>query len=170
MIAIEHFLGKTVELPEDLRYHIKQGLWARKTDNSIVFGLSQPALVLLGGFKDMEWLVNDGEEVSPGDTVLFAITTKILYIDVPLGGAIGFNTAAREHPEKIISDPYGDGWIFSVRAPGECENAYLSLASADAYVDSLRKTDGFRNAKGLKGGVSGMCKAVYSGINSQKLS
>lgn len=169
MAILEKFLGKQVEIPENLRYQMKQGLWAKKLDKNIVFGLTQPALVLLGGVKDIEALVSDGTIVKPGDSVFFAITTKILYIDVPIGGAIQYNKSIQENPAAIGNNPYGDGWLFRIQPEGDIEKSYLTLASTKEYILSLSKTDGLRNPLGLKGGVSGMCKAVYSGINNQNL-
>jgi len=169
MAILEKFLGKRVEIPEDLRYQMKQGLWAKKLDKNIVFGLTQPALLLLGGVKDIEALVSEGTIVKPGDSVFFAITTKILYIDVPIGGAIQYNKSVQENPAAIGDNPYGEGWLFRIQPEGDIEKSYLTLASTKEYILSLSKTDGLRNPLGLKGGVSGMCKAVYSGINNQNL-
>ena len=43
------------------------------------------------------------------------------------------------------------------------------MNSAEEYAESLGTTEGARNPEGLKGGVSGICKAVYTGIGEQKL-
>jgi len=43
------------------------------------------------------------------------------------------------------------------------------LADSGAYLQSLKATDGYKNPEGRKGGVSGICKAVYSGIREQKM-
>jgi glycine cleavage system H lipoate-binding protein len=169
MAVLEKFLGKRVEIPEDLRYQVKQGLWAQKQDMNIVFGLTQPALVLMGGVKDIEALVNDGTIVNPGDSVLFAITKKILYIDVPVCGAIQYNKKIQENPAQIGENSYGDGWLFMIQPQDDIDKSYLSLASSKEYIQSLSKTEGLKNPLGLKGGVSGMCKAVYSGIGEQNL-
>jgi hypothetical protein len=37
------------------------------------------------------------------------------------------------------------------------------------YLKNLQNSEGFKNPEGLKGGVSGVCKAVYSGIRMQKI-
>ncbi len=169
MTILESYLGKQVEVPEDLRYQIKQGLWAKKSDKSIVFGLTQPALVLMGGVKDIETLVSDGTIVKPGDSVIFAITGKILYLDVPVGGTIQYNKIIKENPSLIVENPYGDGWLFRIIPDSDLKKLYMALVSSEEYILSLSKTDGLRNPLGIKGGVSGMCKAVYSGINAQNL-
>ena len=46
MAVIEKFLGKRVEIPEDRKYIAKLGLWAKVEDETMVFGFTEPALVL----------------------------------------------------------------------------------------------------------------------------
>jgi len=46
---------------------------------------------------------------------------------------------------------------------------YQNLPECAAYLQSLQGSEGFKNPEGLKGGVSGICKAVYSGIRMQKI-
>ena len=60
MAAVEKFLGKRVNIPEDRRYDPKQGLWGKQIDEIILFGMTEPALVLMGGVKDLDWLVEEG--------------------------------------------------------------------------------------------------------------
>jgi hypothetical protein len=43
------------------------------------------------------------------------------------------------------------------------------VADVGGYIERLKESDGCKNPEGLKGGVSGMCKAVYSGIRTQKI-
>ena len=71
MAVIEKFLGRRVTLPDNLRYFVKQGLWARLDDRTIVFGFSEPALTLFGGIQDLNFLAEDGETVEQGQSVLF---------------------------------------------------------------------------------------------------
>jgi hypothetical protein len=59
--------------------------------------------------------------------------------------------------------------LFRIKPDGDLTKAYMTMASTEEYIQSLSKTDGLRNPLGLKGGVSGMCKAVYSSINNQNL-
>ena len=169
MAVVEKFLGKRVDIPEDRRYDPKQGLWGQQVDRDILFGMTEPTLVLMGGVKDVDWLVLDGQTVNLGESVVFAITGKILYIDAPVAGSVRFNNALREDPTLIGADPYGQGWLFRIRTEGEVGHAYQSLASAQEYLEKLRGSEGFKNPEGLKGGVSGICKAVYTGIGVQKI-
>ena len=169
MVIIEKFLGRRLEIPEDLRYAVKPGLWAKKDESVVTFGLSEPALILAGGLKDLDWLVTEGQAVQKGETVIFAITGKILYIDSPMKGEIHYNDGIKHAPELVLSDPYHQGWLFKLTSGEETEKDFNRLANASAYAESLKSSEGCKNPEGLKGGVSGVCKAVYSGIGTQKI-
>lgn len=169
MAVIEKFLGHRVEIPEDRRYDVKQGLWGKRADDHIVFGLSQPALVLSGGIKDIDTLVDENRAVGKGDAIMFAITGKIMYIESPVAGSIRFNRTLKKDLSSILSDPYLEGWLFHLQPDGGFEQAYQTLSPPQDYLDRLRLSDGFKNPEGIKGGVSGICKAVYSGIGEQKI-
>ncbi len=168
MVIIEKFLGRRLEIPEDRRYFLKQGLWAKNDDGVVTCGLAEPALILAGGLKDLQWLVSEGQAVGQMETVVFAITGKILYIDSPLKGVIRFNDAAKKAPELVPSAPYNRGWLFQLKIGEETEKDFQLLADASTYAQTLKLSEGCRNPDGLKGGVSGMCKAVYGGITEQK--
>jgi glycine cleavage system H protein len=168
MAYIEQFLGRKVEIPEDRRYLSKPGLWAKSEGLELRFGLTEPELVLIGGMNDLEWLSWDGEEVSPGQSVAIAITGKIKYIDAPVGGVLRLNHRVKEEVGLIGRDPYGQGWLFQIKPRSGSEDSYAALASAEDYVQSLQNSEGCKNPEGLKGGVSGICKAVYTGIKEQK--
>ncbi len=169
MSVIEKFLGKRVVIPDDLRYQTNQGLWVRPEKNDLTFGLTEPALVLSGGINDLDWLVPDGQIVSKGQSIVFAITGKILYIEAPTGGTVHFNPALKENLSLILEDPYGKGWIFKIKTEGAVDKEFENFASAGEYIEILKTSEGAKNPEGLKGGVSGICKAVYTGIREQKI-
>ena len=168
MAYIEKFLGKRVEIPEDRRYVIKPGLWAKAEGPDVRFGLTEPELVLAGGVNDLEWLVWDGEEVEQGQSIAIVITGKIKYIDAPLAGVLGLNPEVKEATSLIVQDPYRQGWLFQIKTGSEANTALEELSPAEAYVESLQNSEGCKNPEGIKGGVSGICKAVYTGIKDQK--
>ena len=169
MAFIEKFLGQCVEIPEDRRYHVKQGLWAKSDNQEIVFGLTEPALVLIGGVNDVDWLVQDEKVVAEREDVVFAITGKIMYLHTPVKGMIQFNPEIKQDTSIIGGDPYDKGWLFRIKTDSETERVLESLADAHEYIENLKKSEGCKNPEGLKGGVSGICKAVYSGIREQKI-
>jgi glycine cleavage system H lipoate-binding protein len=156
MAVIEKFLGQRVEIPEDRKYYPKQGLWAKPENDNLVFGFTRPTLILAGGINDLDWLVSENESVQQGQDVVFVITGKILYLDTPLQGIISFNPNVKQNLSLVIEDPHETGWLFKIKS------------EAGGYIESLKGSEGFKNPEGLKGGVSGICKAVYSGIREQK--
>ena len=162
-------MGTRVNIPDDRRYIAKQGLWAKSNKEFISFGLTEPALILAGGINDLDWLVSNGQTVSKGDTVIFCITGKILYIDAPITGTFHFNESVKQNTSIIVDDPYENGWMFKVKSEQPVAEALGQFLNADDYIQSLKGTDGYKNPDGLIGGVSGICKAVYSGIRAQKI-
>jgi len=169
MAVIEKFLGQRVEIPEDRKYFTKQGLWAKFVEDDMVFGFTEPALVLAGGVNDLDWLVSENVSVKPGQDVVFVITGKILYIDTPLQGIISFNPEVKQNLSLISEDPYGKGWLFRIKPDAGAAEACQNFSNAQEYEECLKGSDGCKNPEGLKGGVSGICKAVYSGIRGQKI-
>lgn len=168
MAIIERFLGRQVTIPEDRSYSAKLGLWAKAEAEDIFFGLTEPALVLAGGANSLDWLMEDGQTVNIGESVICMITGKILFIETPIGGTITFNGAVKKAPSQITEDPYGKGWIFTITPEGDPQTALKHMVGWAGYLESLKQTEGFKNPDGLIGGVSGICKAVYSGIREQK--
>jgi glycine cleavage system H protein len=119
MAVIEKFLGLRVTIPENLHYLPQLGLWARTEKEWIVFGFSEPALALSGGLNSVDWLVEDGQMVVKGDTIVFALTEKPIYLDAPAKGVIEFNLRLKNAPVLAKEDPYGDGWVFKMFI-GDC--------------------------------------------------
>ncbi|MCP4368319.1 MAG: hypothetical protein GY797_09465 [Deltaproteobacteria bacterium] len=169
MPFIEKFLGKKVEIPENCRYAIKQNLWMKSENQIILFGLTEPFLVMAGGFKDVDAIVSEGEIVDEGKAVLFAITGKILYIETPIKGQIQFNLKVKQNCNLVLEDTYGKGWLFGIKPLKATSEVLHRFATADEYIESLKGSEGLKNPEGIKGGVSGICKAVYTGIGGQKI-
>jgi glycine cleavage system H protein len=169
MLVIEKFLGQSVNIPEDRHYYPKQGLWAKPEGKEIVLGLTEPFRVLVGGFNEVDWLFKEGQRVEKGDTVVFAITGKILYIDTPVAGSISYNSEIKQHCEDVVQDPYGKGWLFKITS-SDVNQALSASIDAHQYLESLKGSEGLKNPDGLAGGVSSICKAVYAGIREQNIS
>lgn len=169
MIVIDKFLGQRLEIPKNLRYDVKQGLWGRRVDQAIVFGLTQAALILSGGIKGIDKLVEENQTVRKGESILFAITGKLLYLETPVAGTVQFNRLTLETPSRVATDPYDQGWLFLIKPNNKLDQAYQILSSSQDYLEQLRYSEGCKNPEGVKGGVSGICKAVYTGIGGQKV-
>ena len=138
MAVIEEFLGKRVEIPDALRYHINQGFWVKAQNEDLVFGLTEPALILAGGINDLDWLVTEGQNVSVGESIVFAITGKIWYIEAPTNGKISFNSAAKAKPSLVLEDPYGQGWMFKIKPGKKVDDQLMHFATSREYLRQSR--------------------------------
>ena len=121
--------------PEDLKYHPEHD-WARIDGDVATFGVTWYAQDALG-----EVVFYDPPEV--GSTVAkdaaYAEVESVKAVSdvfAPLSGEIvEVNEALSATPEKINSDPYGDGWMVKVRLsdPSEVDQ----LLDVAAYRDLL---------------------------------
>ena len=122
--------------PEDLKYHPEHD-WARVDGDEATFGITWYAQDALG-----EVVFFDPPEVGAhvGQNQTYAEVESVKAVSdvfAPLSGEIiEVNEALADQPEKINSDPYGDGWMVKVRLsdPGEAD----SLLDVGAYRDLLQ--------------------------------
>jgi glycine cleavage system H protein len=122
--------------PEDLKYHPEHD-WARIDGDEATFGITWYAQDALG-----EVVFFDPPEVGAqvGQNQTYAEVESVKAVSdvfAPLSGEIiEVNEALADQPEKINSDPYGEGWMVRVRLtePGEAD----SLLDVGAYKDLLQ--------------------------------
>jgi glycine cleavage system H lipoate-binding protein len=101
-------------------YYFHNGhTWVRiESGGYIRIGLDDFALKLLGKADGMD-LPNVGQELD-ADKVGWGLKRKENLADVlsPIGGVITeVNSKIRENPEVANQEPYGEGWVFTVRTP-----------------------------------------------------
>ena len=123
-------------IPTDLRFASTHE-WARSEgDGVFTIGISDHAQELLGDMVFVE-LPEVGAVVGAGDDVAVAESVKAASdVYAPIGGEIIEVNEALEHsPELVNSDPYGEGWMFKIKAedPEEVE----SLFDAEGYENSI---------------------------------
>jgi glycine cleavage system H protein len=122
--------------PEDLKYHPEHD-WARIEGETATFGITWYAQDALGEvvFFDPPEL---GSQVTKDQPYAEVESVKAVSdVFAPLSGEIvEVNDALADSPEKVNSDPYGDGWMVKVRLsdPSEVD----SLLDANAYKDLLQ--------------------------------
>ena len=161
-VTVKDFLGREITLPEDRSYLPEEGVWVKEgSDGSLLVGLTEPALLLMGGVRQVESLVEDTVVVTAGETVCLALTGKLKYIASPANGRITF-----AHPGPELNQaPYGTA-LFSLTGT---DTDLSRLADAAGYAEVLSSSEGARNPGGDKGGVSSICKALYWGIGQQEI-
>lgn len=123
-------------IPTDLRFASTHE-WVRpEGDNIFTVGISDHAQELLGDMVFVE-LPDVGAVVGAGDDVAVAESVKAASdVYAPIGGEIVEVNEALEHsPELVNSDPYGEGWMFKIKAedPEEVEG----LFDAEGYENSI---------------------------------
>jgi glycine cleavage system H protein len=122
--------------PEDLRYHAEHD-WARIDGDQATFGITWYAQDALG-----EVVFFDPPEVGTSVTKDGAYTEvesvkAVSDVVAPLSGeVVEVNAALADSPEKVNSDPYGDGWMVKVKLsdPAEVDQ----LMDANAYKELLQ--------------------------------
>ncbi len=128
------------DIPSDLRY-TKDHEWLREEDDGTwTVGITDHAQVTLGDLvfvelPETETVVVAGEPCAVVESVKAASD-----VFCPIAGEIrSTNTELADTPELVNTDPYGQGWLFSVmpESPAELDE----LLSSDDYERLLVELD-----------------------------
>ena len=125
-------------IPSDLRYATTHE-WVRpEGDGTFTVGISEHAQELLGDMVFVE-LPDVGATVSAGDDIAVAESVKAASdVYAPIGGEIvGVNEELEDSPELVNSDPFGDGWLFRIKADDAQE--VEGLLDAEGYENSIEE-------------------------------
>ena len=123
--------------PEDLRYSSDHE-WIKVEDaNRVRIGITDYAQDALGDVVFVD-LPEVGAQVTTGESISEVESTKsVSDIYAPVSGTVvEVNAELGDEPEKMNSDPYGDGWICVIELSSESELA--SLLDAEAYAGLTR--------------------------------
>jgi len=125
-------------VPTELKYAASHE-WIRDEGNGIyTVGISEHAQELLGDMVFVD-LPDVGDNVSAVDDVAVAESVKAASdIYAPIAGEIvAVNEELEDSPELVNSDPYGDGWLFKIKADDETE--VEGLLDAEGYAASIEE-------------------------------
>jgi glycine cleavage system H protein len=104
-----------MNIPSELKY-TKDHEWVKVDGDTITIGITDFAQSELGDivYVEVETLDEtlDAEEVF--GTVEAVKTVSDLFLPVS-GEIIAFNESLEDEPEKVNTDPYGDGWMIKVK-------------------------------------------------------
>ena len=124
------------DCPRELHYTTSHE-WVRlESDDTITVGITDFAQHQLGDLVFVE-LPEVDIEVSAGDEVIVVESVKTA-ADVysPIGGKIiEINETLQSRPAMINEDPYGDGWLYRIKAEDETE--IDDLLDADQYESEV---------------------------------
>ena len=127
-------------VPKELRY-TKSHEWVRKNaDGTLTIGISDHAQELLGDLVFVD-TPEPGTSFEQGEDCAVVESVKAASdVYCPLSGeVIEANGLLTDAPETINSDPYGEGWIFTLKPEDDSE--FDSLMNADEYTDHVASED-----------------------------
>lgn len=124
-----------MNIPSNLKY-TKDHEWVKIDGDVATVGITDFAQGELGDivYVEVETLDETLEKEEVFGTVEAVKTVSDLFL--PLSGEIvEFNTDLESEPEKVNSDPYGEGWMIKIKISNTAE--IDDLMSADDYRDLI---------------------------------
>jgi len=123
-------------IPTELRYATTHEWVRNEGDGTYVVGISEHAQELLGEMVFVE-VPEVGAKFSTSDDIAVVESVKAASdVYSPIAGqVVAVNEELEDSPELVNSDPYGDGWIFRIKADDASEVA--GLLNAENYLNSL---------------------------------
>lgn len=120
-----------MNIPSELKY-TKDHEWVKIDGDIATVGITDFAQGELGDivYVEVETLDETLDKEEVFGTVEAVKTVSDLFLPLT-GEIIEFNEALEDEPEKVNSDPYGDGWMIKIKISDESEVA--DLLSADDY-------------------------------------
>ena len=126
-------------VPEGL-YYSKDHEWLRVEGETGTVGITDHAQHSLGDVVYVE-LPKAGETFAAHDTFGSVESVKaVSELFLPVAGEVTeVNESLTDEPEKVNTDPYGDGWMLRVRLANRGE--VDSLLSAAEYEDYISESE-----------------------------
>jgi glycine cleavage system H protein len=127
------------ELPGELLYTEEHEWLRQEEDGSVTIGITDHAQAALGDLVYVE-LPEVGAELDAGDEMAVVESVKAASdVYAPVSGTVlEVNEGLAVDPEKINSDPYGDGWIVRIQ-PNDLGDS--KTMDPDAYQELLDSLD-----------------------------
>ncbi|AXO80356.1 glycine cleavage system protein GcvH [Olleya aquimaris] len=120
-----------MNIPSELKY-TKDHEWVKVEGDQITVGITDFAQSELGDivYVEVETLDETLEADEVFGTVEAVKTVSDLFLPVS-GEIVSFNEDLEDEPEKVNTDPYGDGWMVKVKVSDASQ--LDNLLSADDY-------------------------------------
>ena len=123
-------------IPAELKY-VASHEWLRlEDDGTITVGITEHAQDLLGDVVYVE-LPEVGANITVDEEIAVVESVKAASdVYAPISGdVIAINENLEDNPEVINADPYGEGWLYKMKA-ANIED-YEGLLSAEEYENEL---------------------------------
>lgn len=124
-----------MNFPEELKY-TKDHEWIKIDGDVITVGITDFAQKELGDivYVEVDTLDEALDQEEVFGTVEAVKTVSDLFLPVA-GEVIEFNESLEDEPEKVNTDPYGDGWMVKVKVSDASQ--LEDLLSVDAYKELI---------------------------------
>lgn len=121
-----------MNIPSELKYS-KDHEWIKVEDDIATVGITDFAQSELGDivYVEVETLDESLDKDEVFGTVEAVKTVSDLFIPIT-GEIVEFNEALEDEPEKVNTDPYGDGWMVKIKI------------SDSSQIDELLDADGYK--------------------------
>ena len=128
------------EMPGDLQYTKDHEWLRREEDSSVTVGITDHAQSALGDLVYVE-LPEKGQDLEvEGEMAVVESVKAASDVYAPISGSVlAVNEELADDPEKINSDPYGDGWIVKIQPAGDIDES--TLMSPDDYQTLIDELD-----------------------------
>lgn len=129
------------QLPMDYRYSPSHCWLARLDDQCWRIGLTKFATRMLGEMVDHQFDIQPGAAVSPGQVLGWVEGFKAIsdLFCVGNGQFVESNPALREKITLINQDPYGQGWLYTIKGTpdAKCVDVHQYRDLLDKTIDRL---------------------------------
>ena len=127
------------DLPGDLLFTDDHEWLRREDDGSVTIGITEHAASALGDMVYVE-LPEVGQDIEEAGEMAVVESVKAASdVYAPIAGSVAaVNDDLADDPEKINSEPYGDGWIVRIEpADAIDEGALMSPDDYQQFIDEL---------------------------------
>ncbi len=129
-----------MQYPDDRRYAENHEWVKLEGETTVRMGISEYAQDALGDIVFVD-IPEVGTEVTAGIACAEVESTKsVSDVYAPVSGTVtAANTALDSEPERVNTDPYGEGWFIVIEAPDPVQLAASmeNLMTSKTYAESL---------------------------------
>jgi len=127
----------TEQIPPNLKYS-QTHEWVRLENDTATVGITAHAQDTLGDITFVE-LPKPGTQLTQNQEsgVIESVKAASDIISPVSGTVVAVNTALDSKPETMNGDPYGNGWLYTVKLSNAAElNALMDAAAYEKFLES----------------------------------
>lgn len=126
--------------PDELHYWLERDMWVRQLENGLMqIGITAFGVHISGSFF-MCRPKPIGNEVDQGQTIaVVELNKSVVTVKSPVSGTVcATNPLLESQPEKIETDPYGEGWIATL-IPSKWHQDQSILAHGETLMQAATR-------------------------------